>query len=562
MMKQMNGVGLVSRQVCALSLAAVLVGFTAAERVDAQQVPPDAGQTLEQLRAPLAPPVPTRDFRVELPPEGRVEPGGDQVLVERVELDGNTVFDRATLLAAAGDPEGEQFDLAGLQEIAFGLSEFYRENGYPFARALIPPQTMAEGLLRVVVIEGRYGALVITDENARRAGQAERFLGLLEPGEVISARPLERTTLLLEDLPGIRVLPVLRPGEVVGTGDLEFVIQAEPRFRGSVMADNHGNRYTGYERGQVGLTVDSPFRLGDQLTFSAMYTREKLGLGSLGYSRPLGGRGLRGAVSYTYTEYRLAREFDGLGRGDARITSVGLGYPLVRSQQTNVTLTLSAQYKDLFNDRLEGTLIEDYSSVAMPLSVQFDRRDDVVRGGVTYGSVSINPGRMRLSDSMRETDVLGTHGSFMTLNVDLARLQVLAPSLMAYGRFSAQWTNANLDSAEGISLGGAERVRAYPASEASGDRGGYGQLELRYSPGQVAPYLFVDAGRVEFDARPLDATEETARTLAGYGVGFRVQQGAGLNLNAAVARRLTGGESRADVRDREPLYWLSVGYRF
>jgi len=194
--------------------------------------------------------------------------------------------------------------------------------------------------------------------------------------------------------------------------------------------------------------------------------------------------------------------------------------------------------------------------------VQFDRRDDVVRGGVTYGSVSINPGRMRLSDSMRETDVLGTHGNFVTFNVDLARLQVLAPSLTLFGRVSGQWSNGNLDSSEGISLGGAERVRAYPASEASGDRGGYGQLELRYSSGQVVPYLFVDAGRVEFDARPLDTAEETARTLAGYGLGFRVQQGEGFNLNAAVARRLTGGESRADVRDREPLYWLSLGYRF
>lgn len=561
-MKQMMDSGLVGRRVCALSLAAMLVGLMALQPVAAQQAAPDAGQTLEQLRTAPSPPAATRDFRVELPPEGRVEPGGDQVLVNRVVLDGNTAFDSATLLAAVGDPEGEAFDLAGLQEIAFGLSDFYRANGYPFARAVIPPQTMAEGVLQVVVIEGRYGTLGIVDEDARRARQAEGFLGLLEPGEVITARPLERTTLLLEDLPGIRVLPVLRPGEVVGTGDLEFVIQAEPRFRWNLSADNHGNRYTGYERGQAALTVDSPFRLGDQLTLNTMYTREKLALGSVGYSRPLGGGGLRGTASYTYTEYRLAREFDGLGRGDARITSLGLSYPLLRSQQSNVTLTLSAQYKDLFNDRLEGTLIEDYSSVALPLSVQFDRRDDALRGGVTYGNVSINPGRMSLSGEMRETDALGTHGSFLSFNADLARLQVLAPSLTVFGRVSGQWTTGNLDSSEGISLGGAERVRAYPASEASGDRGGYGQLELRYTPGLVAPYLFVDAGRVEFDVRPLDADAETARTLAGYGLGFRIQQGQGLNVNAAVARRMTGGESRADVRDREPLYWLNVGYRF
>ena len=566
MMKQVMGSDASGRQGrpwLALAMVATAFGSIATiGQASAQGVPPDAGQTLEQLRPAPASPAPVSELRVELPRDGQVEPGGDRVEVDRIVIQGNTAFDRETLLAAVGDPEGAAYDLAGIQGIAIALSAYYRENGYPFARALVPPQTMTEGVLNVVVVEGRYGDVSITDDNARRAAQAEAFLGNLITGDLIRARPLERTTLLLEDLPGIRVLPVLQPGEAVGTGNLALVIQPGQTMRGTVSLDNHGNRYTGYERGQVGLTLDSPFRLGDQVTINALYTDEKLGLGNLGYSRPLGGNGLRVNSSYTYTEYRLGREFAGLGSGHARVYSLGLSYPLVRTQQTNVTLTANAQYKDLYNDRLESTLIEDYSSVVFPMSVQFDHRDEWIAGGVTFGSLGINPGRLRLSGSMREVDALGTDGSFTVMNLDLARLQVLTRSLTVYGRLSAQWSAGNLDSSEGISLGGADRVRAYPTSEASGDRGGYAQLELRYTAGAFSPYLFADVGWVEFDADALDDAEETDRDLSGYGFGVRVQQREGLNLNAAVAFRLSGGAARSDIRDRDPLGWLSAAYRF
>lgn len=543
------------------ALLAGFVGVVIAGMTPAQE-PPDAGQTLEQLRtAPeLRPESP--DFRLELPRDGQVEPGGEEVEIRVLDIEGNTVFDRQALLSVMQMPEGQSYDLAGLQGLAHAVSDHYRANGYPFARAIIPPQGLADGELRMVVVEGRYGAIRIRDEDEQRARQADAFVDGLESGALIEADTLERTTLIIEDLPGIRVLPILRPGEVVGTGDLDFVIEPEERFSGQVKVDNHGNRYTGYERLSASAVIASPFRLGDQISLSGMVSRDDLLLGSVNYSRPLGSEGWRFNTSYTYTEYELAREFDGLGFGDAHVLAVGATYPVRRSQNVNVTLNLNVQYKDLRNERLEGALVEDYSSVALPLTLLFDRRDEWFGGGVTYGSVSLNPGDMRLSDEMREADVLGTDGQFVTVNLDLARIQSIAERLGFFIRASGQWADDNLDSSEGISLGGAERVRAYPASEASGDLGGFVQAELRYQGRLVAPYLFADAGWVKFQVSPLAEEDDNTRSLSGAGVGFRVQQNPGFQIDAAVAWRLSGGEPQSDTRDRDPLYWLSASYNF
>ncbi|MCP2775280.1 ShlB/FhaC/HecB family hemolysin secretion/activation protein, partial [Salmonella enterica subsp. enterica serovar Typhimurium] len=84
---------------------------------------------------------------------------------------------------------------------------FYRGAGYPFARAFLPAQAMRDGALRIEVIEGRYGQ-VRADGEADLAAGAQRFLGPLQTGDVIEGGALERTALLLDDLPGVRAVPI------------------------------------------------------------------------------------------------------------------------------------------------------------------------------------------------------------------------------------------------------------------------------------------------------------------------------------------------------------------
>ena len=511
------------------------------------QVQPDAGQILrENLERDLQPLQPSVDFR----PQGQrltgVPEGGAEVEITEVRFSGNTVFTADELLDAVGAVRGRSFDLAGLSTLANRISTFYRDHGYIFARAVLPPQDLAEGVLLITVVEGAYGSVSATGDGPVTAG-AQRFLSTLKPGAVIQSGPLERSMLVLGDQPGVTVSPVMRPGEASGTGDLDVRVHPARRFEFDLGADSHGGEFSGEYRGHASLRINSLARFGDQVSLRASYTSEGLLTGQAGYAVPLGGRGLRANVSFARTTYDLADPFDAFG-GTAKIATAGLSYPLLRSSAGNLIAAVAFQHKDLDNT-LEGASFEAKTSDSWPVSLQFDRRDPLGGGGVTYGSVSITPGKL-------DSDNTGAiQGSFTKANLDLVRLQTLTQGLSLFVRLSGQWADSELDSSESFTLGGAADVRAYPQGEAAGDKGVLTQTELRLRTRYGDPYLFFDAGRVAQDA------ENDRRTLSGGGFGWRhgVER---FRFDLAVAVRASGGSAVTAESQREPQFWFSSSYRF
>jgi hemolysin activation/secretion protein len=74
---------------------------------------------------------------------------------------------------------------------------------------------------------------------------------------------------------------------------------------------------------------------------------------------PLGSSGLRGNVGYLKTSYTLGKEFAStLGNGTAQVKSVGVSYPQLRSQKTNLNLIATYQDKQ-FNDEKDATFINE-----------------------------------------------------------------------------------------------------------------------------------------------------------------------------------------------------------
>ena len=110
-------------------------------------------------------------------------------------------------------------------------------------------------------------------------------------------------------------------------------------------------------------------------------------------------------------------------------------------------------------------------------------------------------------------------------------------------------------------LGGANGVRAYPSGEASGDEAWITQMELRYTSGAYAPYVFIDAGGIRPIAKPDNLVSPApSRDLAGVGVGLRYQRGT-WNLNTTLAWRTLGGVSQSDTSgDPKPRVWVSLGW--
>lgn len=556
--KSMKKQQLPRRNTVAMALGVALLHFSPAAQA---QVPPDAGQTLQQLQPPIAAPRESQPLMIQAPLDSApIAPGGAAVILNTVKLSGNSVFSEETLRAALGDVTGKTFDLAGLRGLAQRITDVYQAGGYPFARAILPPQDLANGDLRIEVIEGRYGVVQAQGDDSGLARQAPAFLDGLLPGSVIASAPLERAALLLDDLPGIQTSATMRPGTQAGTGDLIVEVARDQRVRGDIGLDNAGSRYTGKNRVRANVDINSPFLLGDQLTVRALLSEEKLWLGSLGYSLPLGTSGLRGNVGYSHTSYELAKEFASLhANGTAKVASAGLSYPILRSQKANLTLIATYQSKDLHDNRDSTRTYESKSSQSMPLALQFDYRDAF--DGITYGSASWTPGKLKLDAGLTAVDDYKSNGRFHKVNLDVVRLQSLPAGFNLMAHLSWQQANKNLDSSEKLSLGGASGVRAYPSGEATGDEGGLAQLELRYDAGAYTPYAFMDAGRITVNAKPV-AAGDNRRSLSGGGLGLRYQRQA-WSADVALAWRTLGGRSLSETNsDPKPRVWLNVEYRF
>lgn len=539
-----------------LALAALLPAA-----VSAQQIP-NAGRILQEQATEPQPPAPSPDLNLSSPVPGTVAPGGPQASVTRIDLTGNQAFSSEQLLGLLGDYQGKSYDLAGMQDLANQLTRYYRDAGYPFARVYLPAQGLENGVLRLQVVEGRYGE-VKTEGDAALAARAQAYLSPLKSGDIIESASLERAALLLSDLPGVTASPIIRPGQQLGTGDLVVQVERGDRVNGSVGMDNQGNRYTGQYRANAALSINSPFMLGDQITLRAQRTSESLNYGDVGYSAPLGSSGLRGRVGYGYTGYELGKEFSDLdAHGTAKVASVGLSYPLIRSQSRNLTIGIDFLHKKLRDDYRAAEIEQNKFSNSVPIAAQFDVRDSLGGGGLTYGALSWTPGTLKLDGNLATADSLSANsaGHYSKLNLDIARLQSVSSRWSLFGRFSGQWTNDNLDSSEDFGLGGPAGVRAYPVGEGYGDRGWLAQVEVRYAAGAVTPFAFYDAGRVEISSHPWQAGENFRR-VAGAGVGARVAVG-GWRGEATVAWRTDGGAPQSDSRDHKPLFWVSAQYLF
>lgn len=542
------------------SLVALAVVATLAQA----QVAPDAGQTLrqQQEQQPVAPARTGPPIVIPTTPSQAPAPGGATVRLEAVEFHGQSRLSDAALQTVVRDDIGKSLDMAGLWNLAQRVSEACRAAGYPFARAYLPPQQLEGGVLRIEIVEGRYGRVQATGDPALAAA-AQPFLKGLDTGDVIASAPLERATLLLGDLPGIVVTPVMRPGEQPGTGDFDVDVRRGPRLRGSVSLDDQGNRYTGPFRLQLDLNAGSALAFGDQVAVHAMRTDGKLWFGSLGYSLPVGSAGLRGHAEVAHTDYRLGRDFLSLdASGTADAVSLGLSWPILRSQGANLSLDATASHKSMRDAQGAAGTSQAKSSDSLPVGLNFDERDQILGGGLVYGALVLTPGHLDLGPTLAAVDATTakTAGMYARLNLDIARVQSAGPDAALFGRLAVQWANKNLDSSEGFGPGGVSGVRAFPGGEAYGDVGWVAQLELRKNGGAVQPYAFYDIGGSRADVHPW-AAGRNERTLAGAGIGLRGRVDR-WSFDASAARATHGGPITSQTRASGTQLWVTASMAF
>lgn len=489
-------------------------------------IAPNAGSILQQMQ-PVMPALPATSgtgLMIEQT-DGATLPPSAPFRVQSIQITGHTLFDTPTLQALVNDAQGKTLTLVQLGELAGRITAYYQSHHYPLARAIIPAQTIQDGLVRIQVIEARYGHISLDNRSRVNAALLQSTLSPLQNGQVINQTALDHALLLLSDVAGITVAASLKPGEAVGTSDLQVNTTSGPSVSGQLALDNYGTRYTG--RARLGGTVNfyNPLGQGDVLSASALNSGPNMRYGRLAYESLLNGRGTRVGAAYSALDYHLKEPFE-TAHGTAQVSSLWARHPLLRSRDANLygqiqydALTLRDAYSEVIqNDRR----VHNWT-----LSLAGDFRDSLLGGGINSWNLGLTAGQMDFDNAMAQSDdalSAKTQGSFTKWNVNLARLQALGPADTLYFAFSGQWANTNLDASQKMNVGGPYTVRAYDAGAVAGDQGYFASAEYRRElgtawAGQWQAVVFVDSAQLTVNQNTWGPGDNSA-TLSGAGLGL------------------------------------------
>ncbi|MEI6639166.1 MAG: ShlB/FhaC/HecB family hemolysin secretion/activation protein [Chlorobium sp.] len=559
-------------------LLAILSLFSAAS-LQAQTIP-DAGSILRDQK-----PVQEQLRQLPLPQEKKSEPSkaddGIRVDVKGFIFSGyEGVATEAQLREMVASAIGKTLSFRELQLLVDNMTALFKEKGFYQAKAWLPPQDITPGIIHIAVTlvksDGRID--IKRDNSVRIADNTLLNIGIsaVRKGEPVNEHHLERSLLLMNDLPGITAKASLVPGTESGTSGVDIAVTEGPIFSGAAWSDNQGSVYTGLWRGNATLSINDPLRYGDQLTL-LMTKASGLVQGRIGYSIPLMFHGIRANLAYTGMRYDLGGELASLQlKGESSSYDAGLSYPLLRSRTSNITTSLSCGYRAL-TDSNPDSVISDKQLNNATFTVSGDRYDQLFSGGYTTYNLGATIGT--LHESIAEINLTGTEGGYTRFNTALARFQRLSERVSINISATTQVATSNLNSSEKMSLGGPGSIRAYPVSEASGDEGELYSAELGYAlplPAQWGSFqisTFYDAGHITLNHDRFigDVTNATSRNdywLQGGGIGLICSLAGRGSLRASWAFRIGDNPGRSDSgknsdgRSDSNRFWLQAMLSF
>ena len=544
-----------------VSIALLITVFAAAATCYSAPTRPDSGEVNSTLRDHRLPPVTRPAPGAEVVPAPAPEASRDQtkVRITQIQISGEIPFNAASLQGILGKYVNQDLSLVDLTAATDALTVFLRKEGYPVATAILPAQEVKGGVVKLLVVMGKYGQFDVKNTSRLANGQVEGIISALKKEKFVEAKSLDRTLLALNDLAGVTVKATLKPGSNPGTSDLVVEVTDAKRESGSVAIDNYGSRFLGQTRTSYNFGLQNPFGMGDSLALGGIIAGSGLNDYRASYQTPIGSSGFRIGAGYTQTYYLLGDEYASLGAyGRVNAFNVFASYPLVRSRNYNLYARVGFDSKHL-SDYQDSTSTDVFRQVSLVSAGVYGDRLDKSGGGGTSFSLTVSGGNLNIDDA--DTQAIDdayskTAGSFNKANLALSRIKQISPRLQYYLSLQAQAASKNLNSSEKMSLGGAYGVRAYPQGEASGDEGLLFTGELRYlANANLQLIAFLDAGSVTLNKNPWDSAVNH-RSLLGAGIGVAWSRARDYSIRLDYAWKL-GSEMAVSDTDKNGRFWFT-----
>ncbi|MCD9111861.1 ShlB/FhaC/HecB family hemolysin secretion/activation protein [Bradyrhizobium japonicum] len=508
---------------------------------------------------------------VTLPAVGRPNTGGDtkpQFVLRGIDVSGAQAIPRDRIAAAYQPYLGKKVSQADLAAIAGAISDLYRADGFHLSRAIVPPQDVADGRVRIQVIEGAIVQAELKGDGAEQFG-VRPMLGPVLAEQPSRLTTLERQLFLINSGPGIRITDTALEEIGGATGRFRLIVHLKTwHVFSSFGLDNLGSSSVGPWQTYATGAFNSYLTPGDTLVVNlstiANDPRE-LGFARLSYDAPVGVDGVRLGASVLYSAVRPgdARRLDGDITTTEAFELRASTVPFM-SQSSALTLTLAGTFSNVSEHDLYGPWYNDHIRTA---SLTTDYRLQDRFGGANFATLTYRQGLDIFGASHFDDDLLSRDGAasnFSVLNLWFTRYQPLNDAWSLKLSAASQTASRPLFISQQFYLGGAAFGRGYGAAEISGDNGLAGSLELRFDQKLnfrywtgYELYAFGDAGAVWNDGYRL--SDGLSLTSAGAGVRFFLPDDLQADLGVAVALSYRAPDN--ERRSPRFLFTLSSAFR-
>ncbi|CUU16747.1 blr6126 hypothetical protein CDS [Bradyrhizobium sp.] len=508
---------------------------------------------------------------VTLPAVGRPNTGGDakpQFVLRGIDVGGAQAIPRDRIAAAYQSYLGKKVSQADLATIAGAISDLYRADGFHLSRAIVPPQDIADGRIRIQVIEGAIVQAELKGDGAEQFG-VRPMLGPVLAEQPSRLATLERQLFLINSGPGIRITDTALEEIGGATGRFRLIVHLKTwHVFSSFGVDNLGSSSVGpwqtYATGAFNSYLTPGDTLAVNLSTIANDPRE-LGFARLSYDAPAGVDGVRLGASVLYSAVRPgdARRLDSDITTTEAFELRASTVPFM-SQSSALTLTLAGTFSNVSEHDLYGPWYNDHIRTA---SLTADYRLQDRFGGTNFATLTYRQGLDIFGASHFDDDLLSRDGAasnFSVLNLWFTRYQTLNDAWSLKLSAASQTASRPLFISQQFYLGGAAFGRGYGAAEISGDNGLAGSLELRFDQKLnfrywtgYQLYAFGDTGAVWNDGYRL--SDGLSLTSAGAGVRFFLPDDLQADLGVAVPLSYRAPDN--ERRSPRFLFTLSSAFR-
>lgn len=452
---------------------------------------------------------------------------------------GNTTLPNLEIEKAVYPFEGPGRTLADVNGTRDALQKVYQDKGYQSVVVELPPQQVKNGVIVLQVVEAKVGRLRVDGAKYYSPLEIRDAVPALAEGSVPDFNQAQQQLTDLNRSADRQVIPVLKPGALPQTVDVDLKVDDHSPWHGTIDLNNDNSPNTSSLRTSATLSYSNLWQLGHVLSGTYLIAPQHpqdARVYSFSYLAPIKDSHWSFLATVIHSDSNVAAlgGTNVLGKGTTFGFTASYALPSSETYAHTVSIEIDRKHYDE-NDTIVGQGTSSVPLTYVPVTFSYNGQMNLKNSQTSF-AVALTTNIRGIGSDWNSYDNKRYNATpdFVYGKFDLNHTQNFDHDIQANAHVSAQLANSPLVSSEQFAAGGMNSVRGYMQAEDTADSGVIGSLELR-SP-SVSKYLggvlssnvnewrfhmFVDAAHLWL-LSPLP--EQTARfNLLSVGVGTRMQ---------------------------------------